>query len=142
MKRAVLLFIFFSTVACIGKDHKGIQVQAYEPNWSSLRKHDTPDWFDGLKFGMYFHWGWQTAQLASSNNDLPQLEALEQWTGEKFDAEAWAELYAKSGARFAGPVAEHCDGFAFWDSKLTQWDSVDKGPRRDVVAEMEKAIRG
>ena len=38
-------------------------------------------------------------------------------------------------------MAEHCDGFAFWDSALTQWDSADKGPKRDVVGEMEKAIR-
>jgi alpha-L-fucosidase len=63
------------------------------------------------------------------------------FTAEKFDADAWAELYAESGARFAGPVAEHCDGFALWNSTLTEWDAMDKGPERDVVAELEKAIR-
>jgi alpha-L-fucosidase len=60
---------------------------------------------------------------------------------EKFDADEWADLFAKSGAKFAGPVAEHHDGFSMWNSKLTKWDSFDKGPKRDVVGELEKAIK-
>jgi len=61
--------------------------------------------------------------------------------GEKFDAEEWAELFKKAGAQFAGPVGEHHDGFCMWDSQLTDWDATQMGPKKDVVGELEKAIR-
>ena len=61
--------------------------------------------------------------------------------GEYFNAQEWAKLFKDAGAQFAGPVAEHADGFAMWDSKLTQWDAAEMGPKRDIVGEMEKAIK-
>ncbi|WP_298479711.1 alpha-L-fucosidase [uncultured Maribacter sp.] len=60
---------------------------------------------------------------------------------EKFDAAEWADLFQKAGAKFAGPVSEHADGFAMWDSDLTKWDSKDMGPKRDVMGELSKEIR-
>ncbi|MGA9639408.1 alpha-L-fucosidase [Flavobacterium sp.] len=60
---------------------------------------------------------------------------------EKFDPAAWADLFEKSGAKFAGPVSEHADGFAMWDSDLTQWDAKEMGPKRDVMGELAKEIR-
>ncbi len=63
------------------------------------------------------------------------------FTAEKFDANEWAELFKEAGAQFAGPVAEHHDGFSMWDSKLTKWDAAEMGPKRDVVGELEVAIK-
>jgi alpha-L-fucosidase len=64
------------------------------------------------------------------------------FTGAQFDAEEWAELFQKAGAQFAGPVGEHHDGFCMWDSAYTEWKATRMGPKRDVVGELEKAIRG
>jgi alpha-L-fucosidase len=63
------------------------------------------------------------------------------FTAEKFDAGEWAELFQKAGARFAGPVAEHHDGFAMWDTKWSNWNAATMGPKRDVVGELEEAIK-
>jgi alpha-L-fucosidase len=38
-------------------------------------------------------------------------------------------------------VAEHCDGFAMWDSKLTTWNAKRMGPKRDIAGELERAYR-
>jgi alpha-L-fucosidase len=38
-------------------------------------------------------------------------------------------------------VAEHHDGFAMWDSDLTEWDAKDKGPKRDIIGELGEAVR-
>jgi alpha-L-fucosidase len=60
---------------------------------------------------------------------------------EKFDAEQWAELFVKAGARFAGLVAEHHDGYAMWDSEYTPWNAADTGPQRDITGELARAIK-
>jgi alpha-L-fucosidase len=49
--------------------------------------------------------------------------------GGNFDPAEWAQLFADAGARFAGPVAEHHDGFSMWNSSVNEWNSVDRGPR-------------
>lgn len=60
---------------------------------------------------------------------------------EKFNAKEWIDLFKESGARYVVPVAEHHDGFAMYNSKFTKWNSVNKGPKRDVLAELFKEGR-
>ena len=62
--------------------------------------------------------------------------------GGKFDPEEWARTVKAAGARFAGPVAEHHDGFSMWDSKVNEWNSVARGPRLDLLNLFAKAVRG
>ncbi|MFC5908424.1 alpha-L-fucosidase [Streptacidiphilus monticola] len=61
--------------------------------------------------------------------------------GGNFDPDAWAQLFKDAGARFAGPVAEHHDGFSMWDSKVNEWNSVAKGPRLNLLQLFDTAIR-
>jgi alpha-L-fucosidase len=61
--------------------------------------------------------------------------------GGKFDPEEWAKLFADAGAKFAGPVAEHHDGFSMWASKVNPWNAKDLGPKLDLVGLLTNAIR-
>lgn len=61
--------------------------------------------------------------------------------GGKFDPDEWAQLFADAGARFAGPVAEHHDGFSMWASKVNPWNAKDMGPQLDLVGLLSNAIR-
>ncbi|GKQ41365.1 alpha-L-fucosidase [Streptomyces sp. A012304] len=61
--------------------------------------------------------------------------------GGKFDPEEWVQLFVDAGARFAGPVAEHHDGFSMWDSQVNEWNSVKKGPGLDLLKLFSTAIR-
>jgi len=61
--------------------------------------------------------------------------------GGKFDPEEWAQLFADAGAKFAGPVAEHHDGFSMWASKVNPWNAKDLGPKLDLVGLLTDAIR-
>lgn len=61
--------------------------------------------------------------------------------GGNFDPDEWASLFDSAGAKFAGPVAEHHDGFSDWDSKVNEWNSVVKGPKLDLARLFATAIR-
>lgn len=53
--------------------------------------------------------------------------------GGEWNTTAWLDAVVASGARFAGPVAEHHDGFSMWNSTVNQWNSVALGPKLDLV---------
>jgi alpha-L-fucosidase len=60
---------------------------------------------------------------------------------EHFDPSTWAELFKKAGAKYIVPVAEHHDGFAMYDSGLSDWTAAKMGPHRDVIGDLSKAVR-
>jgi len=143
----------------------------YRANWESLKKIPVPQWFDDAKLGIFSHWGPYSvagfrakygysehfAQFLYRRPQEHKKFMMETFGGmppnfgykdlipffkaEKFDADEWAELLKKAGAQYVIPVGEHHDGFAMWDSELTQWDAKEKGPKRDVIGELEKAVR-
>ena len=140
----------------------------YTADWASLKTHPVPQWLREGKFGIYTHWGVYSVPAKGPNatwyanivywepgsperkhweqtyGPLEQFgykDLIPRFTGEKFNAEEWADLFQKAGARFAGPVAEHHDGFAMWDTKYSPWNAAKMGPKRDVVGELAKAIK-
>lgn len=64
---------------------------------------------------------------------------IERFDPSGFNAKEWADLFALSGAKFAGPVAIHHDNFAMWNSEATRWNSVKYG-NVDVSGELKKEI--
>lgn len=137
----------------------------YQANWASVKQHQTPQWFLDAKFGIYFHWGpysvpahkteWYSIWMYREGHPIREYhektygsldkfgykDFIPMFTGEHFDAQEWAALFKQAGAEFAGPVTEHADGFAMWDSDLTRWNAKDMGPKKDIVGEMSKAIK-
>jgi alpha-L-fucosidase len=160
------IFLHVFTIAVVLISGIGcFQADKYEPDWDSLTQHPDPQWFADAKFGIYFHWGpysvpaykteWYSHYMyvpghACNKYHLETYGPLDKFgykdfipmfKAEKFDADAWAALFKKAGARFAGPVAEHADGFAMWDSDLTEWNAARMGPKRDIVGQMSRAVR-
>ncbi len=139
--------------------------EVYKPNWESLKNHQNPEWFLDAKFGIYCHWGpysvpaykteWYSHWMYVKGNPIRAYhektygtldkfgykDFIPMFKAEKFNADEWADLFEKAGAKFAGPVTEHADGFAMWDSKVTKWNAANMGPKRDVVGELSKSIR-
>lgn len=74
-------------------------------------------------------------------NEFAYHDFVPMFKAENFDADDWALLFKKAGAKFTGPVAEHHDGYSMWDSQLTPWNAADTGPHKDIVGLLEKAIR-
>jgi alpha-L-fucosidase len=91
----------------------------------------------------YGSWGYD--KLLTGANDksgkftqfAPKLKS----DGGTWDPDEWAQLFYDAGARFAGPVAEHHDGFSMWDSKANQWNSLALGPKLNLAKLHADAIR-
>lgn len=63
------------------------------------------------------------------------------WTAEKWNPDAWASLYKSIGADFIGLAGEHGDGFVLWDSEYDKFNSMDMGPKRDLLGELFESAR-
>lgn len=61
---------------------------------------------------------------------------------EFFDPEQWAELFKKSGAGYVVLTSKHHDGYCLWPSEQSPgWNSVDSGPKRDIIQDLSRAVR-
>ena len=137
----------------------------YRPDWESLRRYEAPDWYKDAKFGIFIHWGvysvpafgneWYPRNMYQEGSDeykhhlatygppstFGYKDFIPRFKAEHFDPVQWAELFKASGARYVVPVFEHHDGFAMYDSGLSDWTAVKMGPHRDMYGELAKALR-
>jgi len=135
----------------------------FEPTWESLAQDSVPEWYKDAKFGIYMCWTPCCVPAKRSGRYATMMykpslltyhtdhyghpskfgfkDFIPMMTLEKWDPDRMAKLLRDSGAKFAGFTTEHHDGFAMWDSELSQWDSADMGPRRDVAGELARAVR-
>ncbi len=68
-------------------------------------------------------------------------DIVPEFTAENWDPDAWAALFKSVGAHYVVMTAEHHDGWANWDSDLTPWNAVDRGPQRDLVGDLGAAVK-
>jgi alpha-L-fucosidase len=137
----------------------------FQPTWDSLKEnYQVPQWFVEAKFGLFMHWGLYSVPAHGSEwyeKHMYTDGGIGQWhvdhfgpqdkfgykdfiplfTQSNFNADAWADLFKKSGAKFVVPTAEHHENFAMWDSQVTPFNAVKMGPHRDLIGELCKAVR-
>ena len=68
-------------------------------------------------------------------------DIIPEFKAENWNPDEWATLFKEVGVKYVVMTAEHHDGWANWDSDLTPWNAVDKGPKRDLVGDLGKALR-
>lgn len=143
----------------------------FQANWKSLQAYEVPKWFKDAKLGIFIHWGvysvpaWRNewyprfmyrdepssigpnffehhCKTWGHPGDFGYKDFIPMFRGEEWDPEAWVKLFVEAGAKYVVPVGEHHDGFPMYKSRYTPWNAADMGPSRDVLAELEKAVRG
>jgi len=97
--------------------------------------------FREMRFGMFIHWGvyslLQDGEWVMNNRGITvsEYETLApQFNPVKFDAAARVRLAQDAGMKYITITSKHHDGFAMFDSKVSDWDIVDRTPYgRDVL---------
>jgi len=142
---------------------------AYAPNWTSLDSRPTPGWFEEARFGIFVVWGpysvpawapkgqyaeWYGYRMRQEGSptsafhtntygaDFEYKRFGGRLTAEMWDPELWAELFARSGGKYVVLTANYHDGYCLWPSPYSPgWNSMDVGPRRDLLGELSAAVR-
>jgi len=138
----------------------------FEPTWESIEKNypGEPAWLREAKFGIWVHFGPQSAGESGDwyarklytpgtrayNNHLKKYghpsevgykEVLRDWNPTKLDPARLTKIYQDAGARFLMIQGVHHDNYDMWNSRYQPWNSVNIGPKRDLIGEWAKACR-
>jgi alpha-L-fucosidase len=119
-------------------------------------------WFTDARFGMFIHWGvysgaegiWKGEKLRYDNdyaewiyyrNRIGRNEyttLLDRFVWDEIDPEEWVLLAKEAGMKYVTITAKHHDGFALWDSQVSDYDVAEfTQPRRDIIKELAEACR-
>jgi alpha-L-fucosidase len=89
-------------------------------------------------------WAYHQKQYGAS---FPYADFAPLFRAELFDADHWADVFARSGAKYVALTSKHHEGFALWPSKEASatwgrpWNAVEIGPKRDVLGDLTAAVR-
>jgi alpha-L-fucosidase len=105
-------------------------------------------WFRQAKFGLFIHYGLYSltgkGEWAQYHGLIPIAEYAklkDRFTAAKFDARAIAGVAQAAGMQYVTLVCKHCDSFCLWDTRTTDFNSMNSPARRDLVAELAAACR-
>jgi len=98
-------------------------------------------WFHDARFGLFVHWGvysvlgdgeWVMNNRRIRVAEYEKLPAL--FNPVEFDPAEWVALAKAAGMKYITITSKHHDGFAMFDSKVSDWDIVDRTPyKKDVL---------
>lgn len=137
----------------------------FSPDWASLEKYQTPDWFRNAKFGIWAHWGpqcepefgdWYGRIMYEEGSDPYRYhvrkyghpskvgfkDIIHQWKAGQWDPDELVAFYKRAGARYFVALANHHDNFDLYKSRYQpQWNATSMGPRKDLIGGWSKAAR-
>lgn len=130
-----LLGLLFST--SVMSSTSGGQVD-YRPSRANL---EARKWFQDSKFGLFVHWGVYSVLgdgewvMNNKKIPIPEYEKLAtQFNPTEFDAAEWVALVKAAGMKYITITSKHHDGFAMFDSLVSDWDIIDRTPyKKDVL---------
>ncbi|WP_299583897.1 alpha-L-fucosidase [uncultured Sunxiuqinia sp.] len=134
----------------------------FDSSWESLEKYNVPEWYRDAKLGFWSIIGPQAVPLQGdwyarnmyvqgSRQNRYHLEhyghpsefgykdLIEMFNPTKLNYDELLKLYKQAGGKYAVILAVHHDNFDLWNSKYHEWNSVKKGPKRDLVGEFRDA---
>lgn len=136
----------------------------YQPTNESLKQYKYPEWFRDAKFGIWAHWGpqavprqgdWYARRMYEEGSEgykyhvahyghpskFGYKDIIPLWKAERWNPEKLMALYKKAGAKYFVSMGSHHDNFFLWNSKIHKWNSVNMGPKKDVVGLWQKAAK-
>ncbi len=116
--------------------------------WVAGTRPERMAWWREARFGMFIHYGLYSQVgrnewvMSLENTPIAEYEKLaNQFNPQPGAPRRWAELAAKAGMKYMVMTTRHHEGFSLWDSRANPYNSVNYGPKRDIVREFVDACR-
>ena len=142
-----------------------VETGAYTADWNNLAAWECPDWFRDAKFGIWAHWDpqceaedgdWYARSMYGTggqrttfynyfghypDHDWGYKDFCRYWTIANWNPGELIDLYYAAGARYFMAMGQHHDNYDCWDSPYQEWNSMNIGPKRDVVGDWATECR-
>ena len=151
MKRSTLLALVLICCTCAllvaaaSAGARTLEINASKADGAPSTNEERLRWFKDAKFGMFIHWGpysqlggewrgqrmpadWSIAEWIMLKLQIPVREyrvIASRFNPVKFDAEEWIELARDAGMKYLVITAKHHDGFAMYDSEVSDYNIVE-----------------
>ena len=157
MKKTItLLFLIVALAANAQQGNVEVQTGSFSPEWESLSSWQCPEWFKDAKFGIWAHWGpqchaedgdwyarfmyyegsgqynWHVSHFGNPK-EFGLKDLCNDWKAQNWNPEQLVNLYKSVGARYFMALGNHHDNFDLWDSPYQEWNSVNVGPKKDII---------
>lgn len=133
-----------------------VETGQYAAEWESLEAWECPEWFKDAKFGIWAHWGpqceaedgdWYGQGMYSKGggqykwhlkhygdpSEFGLKDLCNAWKAEKWNPDALVKLYKSVGAKYFFALGQHHDNMDLWNSPYQEWNSVNVGPKKDIL---------
>lgn len=148
----------------VSEKNEKMQEGEFEPTWESLQNYKVLEWFRNAKFGIWAHWGpqcvegsgdWMARSLYLEGSreykhhvehyghpsEVGFKDILPLFKAEKWDPDKLVSFYKKIGAQYFFALGNHHDNYDLWDSQYQEWNSVNIGPKKDILAGWAEAAK-
>jgi alpha-L-fucosidase len=136
----VFLFVFVSIMTFAQK--------GYTPSEENLKNRE---WFQDAKFGLFVHWGVYSVMAGGGDQGIAEwimnqkqipIEQYEKlpafFNPTSFDPSEWVSMVKNAGMQYITITSKHHDGFAMYDSKVSDYNIVDQTPYgKDVLKKLK-----
>jgi alpha-L-fucosidase len=152
----VLIALIFSN--CTNTQQQEDEMKDYTTE-TEQDKQARMEWWKDARFGLFIHWGLYAVPAGEYKGEKVEgigewimnslnipIEEYEQFADDfnpvKFDASEWVSIAKDAGMKYIVITSKHHDGFALWDSDVTQWDIIDATPyNKDILKELSQACQ-
>jgi alpha-L-fucosidase len=113
---------------------------AYRPSDENLKARE---WFQDAKFGLFIHWGVYSVlgdgEWVMNNRKMTVAEYEKlptKFSPVQYDPAEWVRMAKDAGMKYITITSKHHDGFAMWDSKVSDWTIAKRTPYKKDVLKM------
>jgi len=115
-------------------------------------------WFKDAKYGAFIHFGVYSKLGGQYKDEIPKghysewirknlkmspeayHEVAKGFNPVEFDAKEWVKIFKDGGMKYVVITSKHHDGFALFDSAVSDFNVVDYTPfKRDIIKELSEA---
>ena len=148
----------------ISEQDEPMHTGRFSPSWESLKTYEVPEWFRNAKFGIWAHWGpqcvegsgdWMARSLYMEGtneykhhvahyghpSEVGFKDILPLFKAEKWNPDELVAYYKSLGAQYFFALGNHHDNYDLWDSKYQKWNSMNIGPKKDILKGWSEAAR-